>query len=376
MTDSVRPLEVPVLEGDARTRGKLCAGMAPQQRPELLKRLESAVKLRDEHSEQEWLTENWLRLEMVFPDVADFIRGQAEGFQVGMDDFIASVHADLLKDRARARRAAVVGESAWEDVEECSTFAFPLTGGGALVAKTRDNKTGAAARHTIYLHRDPAWACDWVLAVSSAGGPMAASSGMNGSGLTLVCNAVHPRVVGAGFHKGLVADAILSRCATVGEALALIRSVRHAGEGNFILGDRNGGVAAVWLFGEEPHIVTGNGGEALARTNHFALDEHSHLNVMKGDVPERSTNSRGRLAFLETSLAALPFPWEDGWEAARDWAAGILAHQDDGASTISFDNELKFTSSGAIYRTSPPELLISNGPPSRGDWRYWSPASS
>jgi len=366
-------LEPPLFKGNDYDRGRQAAEFYSGARESLIKRVSTAVRLRDQNGESEWLNENCLRLKAIFPQSAEFIRGTADGYGIAFEDLMTSSHVDLLKDRALARRALTEGEAAWTTgIDECSTFAFPAEGCGSVVAKNRDNNPGAASRHTLSLHRDPSWDCKWMLAISSAGGPMVASSGINGHGLVVVCNAARPRHVEQGFHKAFLMDAILSSCDSVEMALAMLRAVRHAGEGNLVLGDSHGAVAAVGFPGSTADIVSGNGREAVFRTNHFCGDQFKPLNQRQTNDPAKSLNSYGRFDFLESLFSQLTIPWQEGWEAAADWAMNTLSHQDnDGKTSLSFDNEHKYTSSGVIFRTNPPALFMSDGPPSRGIWRRW-----
>lgn len=365
-------LEVPAFTGGPYERGRKLVEHFVGGRKRLLEQLRKAACLREQNGEHAWLTENRLRLQAIFPDVALYLEGQADGLGVSMEDLIASCHADLLNDRKKARRSRQEGDTVWD--EECSTFAFPLSEGGALVAKNRDNSPGASERHTIALHRDPSWKVGWVLAVSSVGGPMAASSGINGAGLAMVCNAVRSRVVGDGFHKALAADAFLSRCRTVDEALALLRGIRHVGEGHLLLGDRTGKVTAVAMVGETPDIETPDGHGWVAKTNHFTGAAFQHLTQRQIDQPGIDRNSRGRLRYLQEALGGVEMPWRRGWDGAAKWSMETLAHRDEaGQTTLCFDSNRVYTACGAIFRTNPPALLISDGPPARGRWRYWQP---
>ncbi|HWL51390.1 MAG TPA: C45 family peptidase [Chthoniobacteraceae bacterium] len=366
------PLSVPVFTGGAYERGRKLVEHFTAARERLLKQLAKGVRLREQNGEGDWLKENWLRLQAIFPEGALYMRGQADGLGVPVEDLLASSHADLLNDREKARRAREEGDGIWD--EECSTFAFPVSEGGALVAKNRDNPPGASDRHTLALHRDPSWEVGWVLAISSVGSAMVASSGINGHGLVMVCNAVRPRAVGNGFHKAAVADAFLSRCRTVDEALALIRSIRHVGEGHLLLADRTGRVAAVAMVGEAPDIEVPQGPGWVAKTNHFVGEAFAHLNQRQADDPKIHRNSRGRLRYLREALSTLEMPWCRGWDEAARWSMEKLAHHDEtGATTLSFDNDRAYTACGTVFRTDPPALLISDGPPTRGRWRYWQP---
>lgn len=371
-----RPLQPPLLEGPPHKRGREAVELDPEMGAAFVKRLDNALQLREEEGEHDWLAERLAQLKALFPEVAEYLAGQAEALAIRLKDLIASCHIDLLKDRRRTRRATEIGEAAWE-AEECSTFAFPVAPAVGIAAKNRDNAPGASRRHTILLHADPAWGENgWVLAVSSFGGPMVASSGMNHHGLAVVCNAGRTREVRDGLHKAFVMDAMLGRCTSVEEALDLIRSVPHAGEGNLVLADRHGHVAAVELAGETPFIEQPASPAWVARTNHFASPQNIKLSRFQQDNPAEGVNSRGRLSYLHTQLSPLDLPLSGGWESVAAQVTEILSfHDASGETSVCLDNELKYTASGAVFRCHPPALLISDGPPCRGQWRFWEPTA-
>lgn len=370
------PLHPPVVSGTPYERGRQIAEHFAAMRDLVRKKTESVVKMRNQGGEQAWLSENLLRLRVTFPEVVEYLTGQADGFQVPLEDLFATSCDSLMADREKARRAEKAGEEVWENecCDECSTFAFPVEGAGALAAKNRDNPTGASARHTIVLHQDPAWDGGWVLAVSTAGGAMATSSGINSHGLAMVINAARPRQTGSGFLKAHIADVLLSRCRSVQEAVSLIQPLRFMGEGNMILTDKSGAVVAMGFGGGVATLEQPEWPGWVARTNHFVGAELEALNQRRAVSSSRRRNSNARLERLHTVLGELSFPWSEGWENAARWAADQLCFQDPTEeATICWDNEEKYTSSAAIYRCDPPALLISEGPPSRGIWRFWQP---
>ncbi len=332
-----------------------------EARAQVLRHAQKACALRDKNGEHDWIKENWRLICLHLPEVAEYMEGQAEALGIGMETMIASLHGDVLNTRDRL---------APPPPEECSTFAFPLEGSGVLVAKNRDNPPGASDRHTIAIHRDPAWATDWVVAISSVGSAMTASSAMNSHGLIMVCNACHHREVGQGLLKAWITDVLLTRCQTVQEALAFLQKLPLMGEGNLIFGDRTGCVAAVALLARGAIVEEAPSDGWVARTNHLDGEKLASLNLFPADDLTRGRNTRGRLGYLRQQLASLPLPWKGGWPKAQSWAMEQLAFCEEGnACSLSLDHPHVYTASGAIFGNTPPSLIISEGPPDRGLWR-------
>jgi predicted choloylglycine hydrolase len=286
--------------------------------------------------------------------MCDLMDGLAEGYGVATRALFSRHVGYALEDRRRA-----VGTG---DGEECSAFAI-RTDKGVLVAKNRDNPPEFKPLQTLILQSDPAWGGRRTLSIGTFGSSPAASSGMNSDGLAMADTSVRTLDVGIGVLRYYLMDAILHRCGTVAEAVALVRSMPHLGGGNLVLGDAGGNIAFIQL-GHAKVVVTENPASGwVACTNHFLDPELAARLVEKPGSPRRE-NSESRRSYVVSRLEK----GISGW-TARDCMAVLSSCGEDGYAALCRDQPGVLTLSGAVFDPGRREMLQSRGRPSGGHWR-------
>ena len=245
----------------------------------------------------------------------------------------------------------------------CSAWAHAGGGVAPLLVKNRDYRGEHTALQRVFLHRDPARPDEDMLCVGSLGSPGAFSSGINARGLALVDTHVGTSDHGVGLLRYFLMTRLLRRCARVGEALAEIATLPHAGGGTMVLADTTGSHAAVEL-GHRATEVEAEPRAWRARTNHFLLPSTRDAFRAHRSDP-MATSTTGRLARIEAALAGLsrlPLP-EDAASLmaghAGDGAEALCRHGEDGDSS---------TISTAVFAPAQLTLYFSPTRPCAGRW--------
>ncbi len=220
------------------------------------KRLQSLAVLGDVSFYERELIDVW---EEHARATLDMLRGIAQALALPWDAFFRYTIASYLEDRLGAT-AQPEGCTAW-------AATAPLTrDSGPILAKNRDYRPehlplqmlARAAPKEGYRY----------LYLTSAGSPGVFSSGMNEVGLAVADTHVVSLDIGPGLARYSVMMDIVERCATVAEALDYIGTVPHMGEGNLVLADAKGAVAAVELGHSRQNVIAPRAG-AVVTTNHF-----------------------------------------------------------------------------------------------------------
>jgi len=367
----MRPSEAPratplLLEGGAFARGLAQA----RARPDLAPAVRAAVELRlaevegalDRPEVEAFLEAQRAATERLFPEVLAEIEGIGQGFAIAPERLFAFLHAPVIAELLEAEAGAAEG---------CTAFAL-RAGTGALLAKNRDYRDEHRALQQVMLHR-PARGRSF-LVVGSLGAPGCFSSGINEDGLALADTAAPTRDLGPGLNRYFLLTLLIERCATVDEALALLRAVPHTGSGCLVLADAAGEVAAVELGHRRVGIERGSGGR-IGRTNHHRLPETAPANLLRPRRAAAHGNSIARQAALGLALGRLAeAPGPD------DLAALLARHADEEGPAFCRHggDDLAATISGALFDTARRQLLFCAGPPCSGAWRTFDlhPTSS
>ncbi len=310
-----------------------------------------------------WVVESAKLLERVFPDVAEYLEATARAVGV---DYLAMQASYFSYVGLSARAEEVEGV---DDPEGCSTAAGVLADGGAWLVKNRDTPGWMMDSQSVIEHRDPSWGGAAVVGVSSVGGSMAGSSGINSHGLASVSTSIVGRLGEPGIARAHLQDALLARCETVDEALEIIRSIQHVG-GTMTLVDATGTVAAVELSPSGAVIERKQATGGVARTNHYVQSENSTFAIID---PVRLENSSSRLESMECVVdeTELDAPWPEVLGSLRSRMAthdGPGAQCRHGAAVV--------TVSTTIYRSRPPTMFTSDGPGCSSPWVAWSVGES
>jgi isopenicillin-N N-acyltransferase-like protein len=339
----------PVLAGAPRERGLALARMGAAHAVAIRQRAESASAYVASIGAQDWLARQWQAQLVLLPEIAAFVEGLAEGHDLSAISVFAGHVRYAIEDRAT------------EDAE-CSTFAI-ARGGVVRLAKNRDNPAAMRPIQTLLRQEDPAWRGGAVFSVGSLGSIPSASSGINAAGFCMTDTAVRTRDVGIGVLRYYLMEAMLARCTSVAEAIALIRGLPHIGGGNLMLADRSGAIATVELGHTSIAVTELTAPGWLARTNHH-LDAALAPRLKEPPGSEPRENSESRLRRLQQALATGPDIWSieacATLLAAHEGATGEAALCRHGAETS--------THSGVVYDPVAASLHLSRGNPCEPDW--------
>ncbi|MCL6607460.1 MAG: C45 family peptidase [Geminicoccaceae bacterium] len=291
--------------------------------------------------------------ERLQPEVLAEIEGLGTGFGIEPARLFAFLHASVIAELLEGGAVAAEG---------CTAFAV-RTSAGALLAKNRDYRDEHRALQQVMLHR-PARGRSF-LVVGSLGAPGCFSSGINEDGLALADTAAPTRDLGPGLNRYFLTTLLLERCATVDEALALVRATPHTGSGCLVLADAAGALAAVELGHRQVGIERGSGGR-IGRTNHHRLPETAPANLSSPRRAAAHGNSIARQAALGLALDRLADPpGPDGLGALL----GRHADAEGPAFCRHGGDDLAATISGALFDTARRQLAFCAGPPCSGAWR-------
>lgn len=297
---------------------------------------------------RDYLAAQYAFHQAVDPDGLAEMAGIAAGFDLDPQEMFAHLHLGTLRD--------LKGGGRLED--GCSSWAVGQGPDGPLVVKNRDFSGTHLGIQTVARHEGPDVATGAMLCLGSLGSPGAYSSGINARGFALADTQVAVRTHRVGWLRYFLMGRLLARCATVAQALDLIRAHPHAGGGTLVMADAGGATAAVELGAAGPQVTQG---PVVWRTNHYVSPALGADTLLpQGDVI--AGNSARRFAHL---AATLPGQVWDAAAAQRLMAthdpAPICQHgADDGTMTIA----------SAIYSCAAPGLLICPQNPCSGDWRH------
>lgn len=283
------------------------------------------------------------------------LTGVADAFGLPETDLFAHLHLGTLRDM---KCGAVL-------LDGCSAWAVPGGPEGPLLVKNRDFSGLHLGIQCVMRHAGSDIATGQVLSLGSLGSLAAWSSGINAAGLAVADTQVAVNRHRVGWLRYFLLPRLLARAQTVADALALIRSLPHAGGGTLVLADRDGATAAVELSATGPVIATGG---LQWRTNHYtapttqgetlgpdgdriAGNSHRRFDYLGQVLPERSWTKSA----AKTLMSAHPGPK----------TAPLCQHADgaDGAETIS----------SVIYSCTVNGMEISEGTPCLGRWQVVTP---
>lgn len=114
--------------------------------------------------------------------------------------------------------------------------------------------------------------------------------GMNEHGLAMGYNFMHRKNPGDGFVCYMIGRIILESCATIEEAVDLVKDIPHRGSFSYVVTDKSG-VTKVMEATPRKVVVR----EASACTNHFEIQQHENRNYLK--------DSHERLAVIEQNAS-------------------------------------------------------------------------
>lgn len=298
-----------------------------------------------------YLAAQWALHRTLDPEGLQEMEGIAAGYGIDPQDLFLYLHLGTLGD--------LKGGGRIED--GCSAWAAGTGPEGPLVVKNRDFGGAHLAIQTIARHEGPDVATGAMLCLGSLGSPGAYSSGINARGFALVDTQVGVRIHRTGWLRYFLMTRLLARCASVAEAIVLIRSAPHAGGGTLVMADAEGNTAAVELGASGPQVEQG---QLVWRTNHYVSERlAADTHFPSGDrVAQNSGRRRDHLS------AVLP---GRVWDSAA--AQDLMATHHDGSREVPICQhgaaQGSTTIAGAIYSCARRSLLACAGNPCRADWQ-------
>lgn len=279
------------------------------------------------------------------------LAGVAAGFDLPEPDLFAHLHLGTLRDM---KGGATL-------VDGCSAWAVPGGPEGPLVVKNRDFSGLHLGVQCVLRHAGPEIVTGQVLSFGSLGALAAWSSGINAAGLALADTQVAVSRHRVGWLRYFLLPRLLARAGTVPEALALIRSLPHAGGGTLVMADRTGATAAVELSAGGAAIAEGG---IQWRTNHFTAAA-TREETLAPDGNGIAGTSHRRFDHLARILPGRDWTAAGARALMADHSAPICQHGTggDGAETIS----------SVIYSCRLGGMEIGEGRPCLGRWQAMAP---
>lgn len=293
----------------------------------------------------------------LLPDSMQELDGLAAGFGMPVDALFLFLHGTILREmRGRQPAGAEDGCSVWA----------ARTAAGPMLVKNRDFHVAHAGLQAATVFRGPETATP-VVGLGSLGAPLGWSSGMSRD-LAVADTQIAARSHGPGLNRYLLIGHLLRRCASVDDALAVIRRVPHVGGGSLTLADRGGALATVELGHRAVGVARGDAAGHSTETNHFVSEACGSDWLPGDDAANRSTEARlRRLRDTVPLLAGLPEA-DIVPEAKALMASHASGDGHDALCRHEAEARGQDTLSCAIYDLGAGVLHVADGHPCAGRW--------
>ena len=285
------------------------------------------------------------------PEGLSELLGVAEAFGLPEADLFAHLHLGTLRDM---RGGAAL-------IEGCSAWAVGQGPDGPLVVKNRDYSGQHLGIQCILRHSGPDISTGQVLSLGSLGSLAAWSSGINAAGLAVADTQVSVNRHRVGWLRYFLLPRLLARATSVGEALALVRSLPHAGGGTLVMADRSGATAAVELSATGPVVAEGG---TQWRTNHYTAPGVAG-ETLGADGDRIAGNSHARFDYLSRILPG------QTWTVAA--ARGLMATHSVPLCQHAASEADAETISSVVYSCRLGAMEIAEGTPCLGRWQAIAP---
>jgi hypothetical protein len=304
-----------------------------------------------------WVAASIGILEKTFPHELAYLEATAATLGTTVDVLFASQHRSLFPSIAGLP----------PDDDGCSVGAARLPEGGAWIVKNRDNHPDIRRRHIVARHIDPGWQGSEVIATSSAGGPMAASGGINSHGFCVVSTAIIVDRPPPGIHRTVLMGGLLATCTSVDEALEILAAIPQLG-GTLTMGDATGAIATVELEPDAILIERPGSRPWVSRTNHTCSRSVAGGTERASEAQRR--NSALRLSRMHEIMSELGGLDQD-WATIEPWIATRMSDHE-GEDAVCRHEGTSTTISTTIFTCDPPSMLTSIGPGCEGRWGRWT----
>lgn len=135
--------------------------------------------------------------------------------------------------------------------------------------------------------------------------------GMNEKGLAMGYNFMHRKKPGAGFICNMIGRIILETCATVSEAIELLKEIPHRHSFSYTLLDKN----------RETYIVEATPRSVEVRSSHFCTN---HFEILTEENRNHLSDSKERLQAMETQSSQLGNA-QDAFRMLNDTKRGVFS---------------------------------------------------
>ncbi|MDT8858083.1 C45 family peptidase [Paracoccaceae bacterium Fryx2] len=287
------------------------------------------------------------------PEGMSELLGSAEAFGLPEPDLFCHLHLGTLRD-LKGGAAMIDGCSAWAAAEGPD---------GPLVVKNRDTSGLHLGIQSLSRHQGPDVTMGAMICLGSLGSPGAYSSGLNARGFALADTQVPVATHRVGWLRYFLMTRLLARCATVAEALAMIRNAPHAGGGTLVMADAGGALAAVELGAGT--VTVAQAPDAVWRTNHYTTPALAADTLRPRDDTIADT-SQARFDWL---AATLPRRRWDAAGAARLMATHAADAPGAGPICQHADQQDGGTISSVVYSCKLRKVDICEGNPCTGTWQ-------
>lgn len=275
------------VSGDHRAIGRQHGAQAQVSRPTLVRIIDS--RLAGWNAREGELAAGYVEaVRRYAPATARMLEGIAEGLDLDVQRLWSYTASGWVSERLSGGTSPLAGEG-------CTAWAVAGTAardGAPLLAKNRDYYRDHRDLQVL-TEAEPASGYRW-LAIGSLGSPGVFSSGINERGLCLADTHVPSRDLGPGTPRYAQMLDALERCATVGEAIALLGAAPAAGGGNLVLADRTGDVAVCEL--SHGRMAVRSDRRVVVATNHFVSPGMRRRQVRPRDAFRQSVARRARVA--------------------------------------------------------------------------------
>lgn len=222
----------------------------------------------------ETLRSRALRFQPMFeqycPHLLDEMRGLAEGARVTAADAMAcNIRGEIGQAKQEGCTAYVIGRSGTPDHE--------------IIAGQNSDMTSEVPPMAYVLHLQPKEKPEVLMWTF---GGMIGYHGMNSAGVAHFANALGGGPASRFGMPHYPVKRLMLECSTVEQAVALLRKIPLASNGNYVLCDGAGRILDVEATTDGPEIIEDRGAGFIAHTNHFLCSRYARKENFEKSWPD------------------------------------------------------------------------------------------